>query len=150
VEYTSVTQLAADRVQVQQNSKSTYFADPDTSEQRFNGISWSVVNDRVLAGVYKEGGQTVVMQQIDLGIELTQQPGYTHDLFLGVCAEYETLTKTWTLKQGFWKGIFSQFRIYYDLLTLTQIQNLYANKISISSINYGEVLTSATLMNLQP
>jgi hypothetical protein len=144
------TSSATDRVQVQQNDR-TQFADPDTNEQGYNNISYTTVSNRIFAGIYKEGGQTVIFQEIDLQSEdVSTQPGYSHDLFIAVNAEFEQQAQIWTLKQGFWKGIFSQFRIYYDLLTLTQIQNLYANKISISSINYGEVLTSGNIMNLQP
>lgn len=150
VEYTSATQLAADRVKVQQNIKSTYFTDPDTNEQSFDNVTWSTVSDRTLAGIYKEGGQTTTRQVTDIGIEEIQQPGYTHDLFLCACAEYETLSRTWTIKQGYFQGIFSQFRIYYDILTQAQITNLYTNKITISNIPYGQVLTGATIMNLQP
>ncbi len=150
VEYTSVTGVSTDRVQVQQNDR-TWFGDPDTNEQSYNNISYSTVSNRVFAGIYKEGGQTVIFQAIDLqSQDITVQPGYSHDLFLFACLEFEQLSQTWTLKQGFWKGIFSQFRIYYDLLTLTQIQNLYANKISISNISYGQVLTGGDIMNLQP
>jgi len=150
VEYTSVTGISADRVKVQQNDRS-WFGDPDTNEQGYNNISYSTVSNRIFAGIYKEGGQTVIFQEIDLAQEdVAVQPGYSHDLFVFACAEFEQLSQTWTLKQGFWKGIASQFRIYYDLLTLTQIQNLYANKISISTINYGEVLTGGDIMNLQP
>jgi hypothetical protein len=150
VEYTSVTGISADRVKVQQNDRS-WFGDPDTNEQGYNNIVYSTVSNRIFAGIYKEGGQTVIFQEIDLAQEdVAVQPGYSHDLFVFACAEFEQLSQTWTLKQGFWKGIASQFRIYYDLLTLTQIQNLYANKISISTINYGEVLTGGDIMNLQP
>jgi hypothetical protein len=150
VEYTSVTGVSADRVQVQQNDRS-WFGDPDTNEQGYNNISYTTVSNRIFAGIYKEGGQTVIFQEIDLASEdIVVQPGYSHDLFIAVNAEFEQQAQTWTLKQGFWKGIFSQFRIYYDLLTLAQIQNLYANKISISSINYGEVLTGGDIMSLQP
>lgn len=144
------TSSATDRVQIQQNDR-TWFADPDTNEQGYNNISYSTVSNRVFAGIYKEGGQTVIFQEIDLAQEdVVTQPGYSHDLFLFACAEFEQQSQTWTLKQGFWKGIASQFRVYYDLLTLSQIQNLYANKISISPINYGEVLTGGNIMNLQP
>jgi hypothetical protein len=150
VEYSSVTGLSADRFKVQQNDR-TWFGDPDTNEQGYNNITYSTVSNRIFAGIYKEGGQTVIFQEIDLQSEdVTIQPGYSHDLFVNVCAEFEQLSEAWTIKRGYWKGIFSQFRVYYDLLTLTQIQNLYANKISISTINYGEVLTSGNLMKLEP
>lgn len=150
VEYTSITGVSTDRVRVQQNDR-TWFGDPDTNEQSYNNISYSTVSNRVFSGIYKEGGQTVIFQAIDLqSQDITIQPGYSHDLFLFGCLEFEQQAQVWTLKQGFWKGIFSQFRIYYDLLTLAQIQNLYANKISISNINYGEVLTGGDIMNLQP
>jgi hypothetical protein len=150
VEYTSVTGISADRVQVQQNDR-TWFGDPDTNEQGYNNIVYTTVSNRIFAGIYKEGGQTVIFQEIDLASEdVVVQPGYSHDLFLFAAAEFEQLTQSWIIKRGYWKGIASQFRIYYDLLTLTQIQNLYANKISISTINYGEVLTSGNLMNLEP
>lgn len=150
VEYTSVTGVSTDRVRVQQNDR-TWFGDPDTNEQSYNNISYSTVSNRIFAGIYKEGGQTVIFQEIDLpSQDVTVQPGYSHDLFLFGCLEFEQSAQVWTLRQGFWKGIFSQFRIYYDLLTLTQIQNLYANKISISNISYGQVLTGGDIMNLQP
>lgn len=147
IEYTGGT--TNDRVKVQQNSKS-YYANPDTVQTWYNNTTWALVNDRVIAAIINEGGQTVTQQYLDINAATPPTiSGYTHALYLGALAEYDQGAQNWVLRQGFWAGVFAEFRIYYPVLSQTEITNLFTNKRTIASRAYGEVLAVPNFMKLE-